>query len=116
MAGIHSNHGCPALLINGVEDHVHILCQLGRTISIADLIREVKTASSEWVKSQPSGPRDFSWQSGYGVFSVSQSLVEKVRDYIATQEEHHRKKTFQDELRALFRRHGIEFDERYVWD
>lgn len=80
------------------------------------IVEEVKKGSSKWMKT--GGPRiaEFSWQAGYAAFSVSQSSVEDVTRYIKNQEEHHRRMTFQDELRALFQRHGVEFDERYVWD
>jgi len=107
---------CEPILVNGVEDHIHILCNLSRTISVAKLIEEVKKNSSKWIKEQEPTYHDFFWQSGYGAFSVSQSNVERVREYVATQEDHHRKVSFQDEFRALCRKHGIEFDERYVWD
>jgi hypothetical protein len=83
---------------------------------VAKLIEEVKKNSSKWIKEQEPTYHDFFWQSGYGAFSVSQSNVERVREYVATQEDHHRKVSFQDEFRALCRKHGIEFDERYVWD
>jgi REP element-mobilizing transposase RayT len=106
----------PALIIGGVEDHVHALFVLSKNHPLKKIVEEVKKGSSKWMKSD--GPRtpQFSWQAGYAAFSVSQSNVEAVQKYIEGQEEHHRKMTFQDELRALFKRHGIEFDERYVWD
>jgi putative transposase len=116
MAGVLQNIGCDPILINGVEDHVHILCNLSRTLTMAGLVEEVKKASSKWMKDQGASYHDFFWQAGYGVFSVSQSRVEVVRDYIAKQEEHHRKESFQDEFRALCRKHGVAIDERYVWD
>jgi REP element-mobilizing transposase RayT len=116
LAGILQRIDCEPILINGVEDHVHILCNLSRTVAIAQLIEEVKKNSSKWMKEQSPAYRDFFWQSGYGSFSVSQSNIEQVRAYVAAQPEHHRKLSFQDELRALYRKHGIEFDERYVWE
>ncbi len=116
MVGTLNNIECPSLITRAVEDHLHCLCQLSRKISIAQLIEEMKTESSIWLKKQSPSLHDFYWQSGYGAFSVSQSNVEQVKVYIANQEEHHRRMTFQDELRALLRRHNIEFDERYVWD
>jgi REP-associated tyrosine transposase len=115
-AGVLQNLGCEPILIGGVEDHVHLLCNLSRTVTIAALIENAKKAPSKWMKTQGPSYRDFFWQSGYGVFSVSQSNVEQVRAYIATQEEHHHKVSFQDEFRALCRKHGVEIDERYVWD
>ncbi len=116
QAGIFKAMESPALIIDGVEDHVHALFALSKNHALAKVVEEVKKGSSKWMKSD--GPRlgQFSWQAGYAAFSVSQSSVEAVSRYIGDQEQHHRKMTFQDELRALFKRHGIEFDERYVWD
>ncbi len=116
MAGVLQGIGCEPVLIGGVEDHVHVLCNLSRTVTTAQLVEEAKKSPSKWVKEQGPQYREFFWQSGYGAFSVSQSNVEKVRAYIATQEEHHRKVSFQDEFRALCRKHGVEIDERYAWD
>jgi hypothetical protein len=81
-----------------------------------DLIEEVKTSSSKWIKTEGASYRDFHWQAGYGVFSVSESMRPTVIHYIQNQEEHHQRLSFQDEFRALCTRHGIEIDERYVWD
>jgi REP element-mobilizing transposase RayT len=116
QAGIFKQWESPALAIGGVEDHVHALFALSKNHPLSKIVEEVKKGSSKWMKND--GPRnpDFQWQAGYGGFSVSQSSWDAVRRYIESQEEHHRKMTFQDELRALFRRHGITFDERYVWD
>ena len=116
MSGLLQNIGCDAIFINGVEDHVHVLCNLSRTITMAALVEELKKNSSKWMKAQGPAYAEFFWQGGYGAFSVSQSNVEQVRDYISTQEEHHRKLSFHDEFRALCRKHGLAFDERYVWD
>jgi REP-associated tyrosine transposase len=116
MAGVLQSIGCEPILINGVEDHVHILCNLSRTVTIAGLVEESKKTPSKWMKQQGRQYRAFFWQGGYASFSVSQSNVEQVRAYIAAQEEHHRKVSFQDEFRALCKKHGIEIDERYVWD
>jgi REP element-mobilizing transposase RayT len=107
---------CPSLIVRTVEDHLHCLCELSRTKSIAKLVEELKVESSSWAKKQDSALRDFHWQAGYGAFSVSQSNAADVKTYIANQEQHHRKITYQDELRLLLTRHEIEFDERYVWD
>ncbi len=116
QAGIFKEWDSPALVIGGVEDHVHTLFALSKNHALIKIIEEVKKGSSKWMKID--GPRnpDFSWQTGYGAFSVSQSNFDAVRQYIENQEEHHRKMTFEDEFRALLRRHGIAFDERYVWD
>jgi REP element-mobilizing transposase RayT len=116
QAGIFKAWESPALVIGGVEDHVHALFSLSKNHALKKIVEEVKKGSSKWMKTD--GPRNasFYWQAGYGAFSVSQSSLESVKHYIETQEEHNRKMTFQDELRELFRRHLIEFDERYVWD
>jgi REP element-mobilizing transposase RayT len=116
MVGVLKNIHCPSLIIGGTEDHVHFVCNLHRTVAIAQLVEAVKTGSSARIKEEGLDLRDFYWQNGYGAFSVSQSHVGQVKAYIAGQEEHHRKRTFQEEFRLLLERHGIEFDERYVWD
>ena len=116
LAGISQNLDCHAILVGGVEDHVHILARQSRTITQADWAKELKRASSLWIKDRSPSLKDFAWQSGYGIFSVSQSNVEKVTAYIAGQEEHHRTKSFQDEFRAMLKKHGILWDEHYVWD
>jgi putative transposase len=116
MAEVLHNIQCPAVLINSVEDHVHILFELARTVSVSAAVEEVKKSSSKWVKTQGAGFLGFSWQAGYGAFAVSESNVAAVRDYIAGQREHHRQKTFQEEYRAFLERHRVAFDEKYVWD
>ncbi len=116
MAGILQELHCDPILINGVEDHVHVLCNLSRSLALAKLVEELKKSSSKWMKDQGAGFAEFYWQAGYGVFSVSQSNVQAVRDYIAGQEEHHRTVSFQEEYRAFCRRHGVALDERYAWD
>ena len=116
LGGILANHDCQPLIVGGVEDHVHILSTLSRTCEAAEMVKEVKRASSVWVKNKASGLQDFAWQKGYGIFSIGFSQVNEVRDYIAGQEEHHRKVSFQDEFRKFLTRYEIEFDERYVWD
>jgi REP element-mobilizing transposase RayT len=99
-----------------VEDHVHLLSGLSRTCEPAAMIKELKRSSSIWLKTKSPEMKDFAWQSGYGIFSIGFSQIETTRNYIAGQEEHHRKVSFQDELRELLQREGIEFEERYVWD
>src|SRR5262245_65160107 len=106
----------PSLAINSVEDHIHILCQLSRKIAIAELIEELKTSTSKWLKTKAPSLHDFHWQSGYGVFSVSQSKRDDVVRYIQSQEEHHHHINYQDEFRQLCAKHAIEIDERYIWD
>lgn len=116
LGGVSANLDCPSTIVGGTEDHVHLLCRLGRTVSPADWVKEVKRVSSLWVKEREPRLHDFAWQAGYGVFAVSVSNVTRVRAYIAGQEEHHRQLSFQDEYRAFLRKHGIEWDERYVRD
>ena len=116
LGGILTQHDCQPIIVGGVEDHVHILGTLARTCDAATMVKELKRGSSLWLKTKGADLQDFAWQNGYGIFSIGFSQIGAVRDYIAGQEEHHRKVTFQDELRALLRRYEIEFDERYVWD
>lgn len=116
QVGIFKQWESPALVIGGVEDHVHVLFSLSKNYAIKKIVEEVKKGSSRWMKMEGTKNKDFYWQNGYAGFSVSQSNVEEVKRYIDHQREHHRKMTFQDELRELFKRHGIEYDERYVWD
>ena len=110
--------GCdsPALLVGGYNDHIHALFSLSRKWAIADIVEEVKTNSSKWIKTKGEEFQQFYWQSGYGAFSVSQSNVEQVRTYIANQKEHHSKHDFLFEYRHLLKKYEVEFDERYVWD
>jgi putative transposase len=107
---------CPPILIGGVEDHVHLLARFGRSMTQAEWVKELKRVSNGWLKEQRADLTDFEWQGGYAAFSVSQSNLDHVTQYIARQEEHHRTMTFQDELRALLRKHNMEWDERYLWD
>lgn len=116
MAAVLQNLGCAPVLINSMEDHVHILFDLSRTVAVRQAVEDVKKSSSKWIKAQGAEFSAFAWQAGYGAFAVSESMVPTVRRYIAGQAEHHRQRSFQDELREFFKRHNIVFDERYVWD
>ena len=116
LGGACNGLNCPVLRVGGVADHVHVLFRLGRSISVADLVKEVKRESSKWVKTKAASAQDFSWQNGYGAFSISPSHVDAVRVYIEEQEEHHRDVSFQDEFRRLLTKYGLEWDERFVWD
>src|SRR6266704_1311171 len=111
LGGISKTLGCAPILTGGVEDHVHLLARFGRTITQAEWVKELKRVSNGWLKKQGRAFADFEWQGGYADFSVSQSNLEQVKEYIARQEEHHQKMTFQDELRALMRKHKVEWDE-----
>lgn len=103
-----------ALLINGVADHVHILASLPPTAAPSEFVGKLKANSSKWIHETFPAERNFAWQSGYSAFSVSMSQKQGVLDYIAGQEEHHRKISFQEEILAFLKRHEIDFDERYV--
>jgi putative transposase len=116
LGGILTNLACPPIIVGGMEDHVHLLSTLSRTCEAANLVKELKRASSLWLKTKSPDMKDFAWQSGYGIFSVSFSQLDSVRTYIAGQEEHHRNISFQDELRQLLHLNKIQFDERYLWD
>jgi putative transposase len=116
LATVLHNLDCPTTIINSVEDHIHFLFNLGRTVSIAEVVKKIKTSSSQWMKGQPQVTPTFSWQSGYGAFAVSESMTAAVHQYIANQREHHRTKTFQEEYRAFLKTNGISLDERYLWD
>lgn len=116
MATVLANLHSPAVLINSVADHVHLLFNMGRTVTLAQVVEDVKKSSSKWIKTQNAALAGFAWQAGYGAFSVSESNVPKVANYIRDQEEHHRVKTFQEEYREFLAKHKMPFDERYVWD
>jgi REP element-mobilizing transposase RayT len=116
LAGISKDRECTPIRVGGTEDHVHILAQQARTITLADWTKELKRGSSLWIKTREKVLASFQWQNGYGAFSVSPSQCPEVDRYITNQEEHHRKLSFQDEYRLFLRKHGIEYDERYVWD
>jgi REP-associated tyrosine transposase len=116
LGGICNGLDCPILRVGGVADHVHLLCRLGRSITIADLIKELKRESSKWIKTKSPSLADFHWQNGYGAFSISPGHVDHLIAYIVNQEEHHKTESFQDEYLRLLAKYGLEWDERYVWD
>jgi len=116
LATICRDLGAEVVRVGGVADHVHIITTLPRTVSQADLIEKIKKTSSKWIKALDPRYRHFFWQRGYGAFSVSPSQLDAVVQYVETQPEHHRIRTFQEEYRELLRRHDLDFDERYVWD
>ena len=116
LATVCRDLGAEVVRVGGVADHVHIATTLPRTLSQAQLIEQAKKISSKWVKTVDAHYRGFFWQRGYGAFSVSPSQLEAVLQYVDAQEEHHRARTFQEEYRELLHRHGVDFDERYVWD
>ncbi len=116
LVGICDNLDCPSLKIGGVEDHVHLLCRLGRCLQLQDFLRDLKRDSSKWIKQQKPTLAQFHWQSGYGAFSISPSHVKALTRYIEDQEDHHRRESYQDEFRRLCKKYGLSIDERYVWD
>jgi REP element-mobilizing transposase RayT len=116
LATIARNHDGECYRVGGVADHVHLAIRLSRTISIANLVSELKSSSTRWLKTRSPILAKFAWQRGYGVFSVGPKDLNAVIAYIDGQAEHHRTRSFQDEYRAFLRQYGIEFDERYVWD
>jgi REP element-mobilizing transposase RayT len=111
-----NNDDCPSLQVGGVEDHVHLFFGLSRTRAIAQVVENVKTSSSKWLKQKSRALAEFHWQNGYGAFSVSQPHAADVVEYILNQEERHKTMTFQQEYRQLLERYGIAYDERFVWD
>jgi REP element-mobilizing transposase RayT len=116
LATVARNAGCDCYRAGGVADHVHLAVRLSRTSTVAGLVEELKTSSSKWLKTQSPGLAKFSWQRGYGAFSVGPTDLPALLQYIDTQETHHRKHTFQEEIRAFLKKYGMECDERYVWD
>jgi len=116
LATICRDLGAEFVRVGGVSDHIHLATTLPRTLSQAQLIEQIKKTSSKWIKALDARYRGFFWQRGYGAFSVSPSQLEAVLKYIDMQQEHHRTRSFQEEYRELLRRHGVDFDERHVWD
>jgi len=116
LATVARNADCECFRVGGVADHVHLAVRLSRTITMAQLVEELKTSSSKWLKPLSPSLASFAWQRGYGAFSVGPSDLNALLHYIDNQEEHHRTHTFQDEYRAFLNKYGIDYDERYVWD
>lgn len=116
IGGICNNLECFPISIGGYTDHIHILSTLSRKVAIMNLLQEIKTGSSKWIKTKGPDFKHFHWQDGYGAFSVNPSQVDVVTKYIERQTEHHKKQTFQDEYRAFLNKYKVDYDERYVWD
>ena len=116
MATICREMDSPSLAIHGMPDHVHLLIRLGRKTSLADLVEEIKKRSSKWIKTKGAEYAEFYWQTGYGAFSIGESGVDALKQYIANQKEHHRERTFQEEFVALLGKYRIPYDERYLWE
>jgi len=115
-AGILKQWDSPAIVIGGYDDHAHVFFSLSKNHALKTVVEHVKTGSSIWLKENFPQLHDYHWQGGYAAFSVSESKAPDVRQYIEQQEEHHRVRTFQDELRDFLKRHGVAFDERFLWD
>ncbi len=116
IGGILRKHESVLLAANGTENHVHLLVTQSKKIALSDLVREVKKASSLWIKQKDAKFDNFQWQKGFGAFSVSKSQVKTVKNYIARQKEKHRTSNFEDEYRGFLRKHEIDFDEHYFLD
>jgi REP element-mobilizing transposase RayT len=115
LGGIARQHDAKVLAIGGVDDHLHILLSLPPKLALAQAIQLLKGGSSHWVHENFPDCQDFAWQEGYGAFSVGISQLEPTLAYIKNQESHHRRQTFQEEFREFLNKHGLEWDERYVW-
>jgi len=116
LAGVCRAKGAEAYRVGGTSDHIHIACTLPRTLTMAKLIEEIKKPASIWIKQQASGSPLFAWQAGYGIFSLGQSQLPALLKYIDSQEEHHRTKSFKEELLEFLEKYGVEYDEKYLWD
>lgn len=115
MATIIKDNQSIPILINGTEDHVHILCVISKNIALSKLVEEIKRHSSRWIKTKNRNYANFAWQGGYAGFSVSQSLHDRTKNYILNQEEHHRKLTFKEEYILFLKQYGIDYDENFLW-
>ena len=116
MSKIFRECDSPSLIINGTEDHAHILFMLSRKTPICVVIENVKKGSSKWIKTKGPEYRNFYWQNGYGVFSIGQSNIGALKEYISKQKIHHQKKSFRDEYLQFLKKYNIDYDERYVLD
>jgi putative transposase len=109
-----AERGTPCLAVGGTNDHVHLLISHSRTKALSDIVRDLKAYSSNWLKTRGPAFREFSWQDGYGGFSIGQSGVAALRRYIRDQRTHHQTRSFSDEYRLLLRRYEVAFDERFL--
>ena len=116
IVGIARAHQTQVHEIGGIEDHLHLLISLPRTVTVSELVEDIKKGSSKWIKTKGSKYIDFSWQKGYGAFSIGQSAYENLRKYIKKQKEHHQVISFQDEYRNFLQKYIMSYDEKYLWD
>ena len=115
LGGVCSDLNCTPVQIGGTANHIHILCVLSREISVSDLVRALKSHSSDWIKKNFYGAYDFYWQRGYGAFSVNPLEKDAVVEYIRHQQEHHKERTFQEELLIFLNKYGVAYDEKFLW-
>ena len=116
MAAVLNESFGTTVIIGGMPDHIHILIDVHATTCVSELVRDVKARTTAWVRKEFDGLREFAWQSGYGAFSVSESTRDTVAVYIKNQAEHHRERGYKAELIAFYDKHGLDYDERYLWD
>jgi putative transposase len=116
IVGIFKSKNCPCYQVGGVDDHIHIACSLPKTISVSDLIKEIKTSTSLWLKTKDNNLINFHWQNGYGIFSLSPVHLSGLCEYIANQENHHKNKDFKNEFLGFLKKYNIIYDIRYLWD
>ena len=116
LGGICKGLDCNPIKIGGYRNHVHVLCLLSKKISQTKLLEELKKKSSKWIKTKGTAYSNFYWQDGYGIFSINPTEIDVVARYIENQAEHHKEKTFQEELIAFFKKYKVEYNEKYLWD
>jgi REP element-mobilizing transposase RayT len=116
ITGICNKLECTVLIVGGYTDHIHILCKHSQKITLMALLQKIKANSSKWIKSQDESLKNFSWQSGYGSFSVNPTETDVVIKYIRNQHIHHKKKTYKEEYLAFLKKYKVDYDERYLWD
>lgn len=116
IGGIIKENDSTPIKIGGIENHIHILAVMSKNISLAKFVEEIKRNSSRWIKTKGQKFQQFAWQGGYGAFSVSQSVVERVKNYIENQKEHHKKVSFQDEYVKFLSEYGIDYNSEYLWE
>lgn len=115
IGGVLKNKNAKALAVGGIADHVHVLASLPATVSLSEIASAMKSNSSRWIHENAQQCKGFDWQTGYGAFTVSKSAEETVKTYIENQDEHHHHRSFDDEFRALLEKHGIPYEDRYLW-
>jgi REP element-mobilizing transposase RayT len=116
MGGMIKQTSSEPIMIGGTENHVHILANMSKNISLANFLEEIKKNSSRWIKTKDAHYKNFAWQGGYSGYSVSQSKVESVKKYIECQKEHHKKITFKEEYLRFLKEYGIDYNENYLWE